>query len=65
LGHAGGGTLPDGSLLNEPFQRAPTPTLFRYGVQSVSACDHSPQMVGPKLVMMVRFASVKIIQVFV
>ena len=32
-----------------PSQREPMPTLFMLGVQSVSAWDHSPQRVGPKL----------------
>lgn len=36
-------------LENVPSQRVPRPTLLRYLVQSVSAWDHSPQMVGPQL----------------
>lgn len=32
-----------------PSQREPVLTLLRYVVQSVSAWDHSPQRVGPKL----------------
>lgn len=32
-----------------PVQRLPEFTLLRYFVQSVSAWDHSPQMVGPQL----------------
>jgi hypothetical protein len=32
-----------------PVQREPTPTLLRYWAQSVSACDHSPHIVGPHL----------------
>ena len=32
-----------------PSHRLPTFTLFRYARQSVSAWDHSPQRVGPKL----------------
>ena len=37
-------------LENVPSQRVPRPTLLRCFVQSVSAWDHSPQMVGPQLV---------------
>lgn len=32
-----------------PSQRVPRPTLLRYLAQSVSAWDHSPQIVGPQL----------------
>lgn len=36
-------------FLRVPSQREPIPMLLRCGAQSVSAWDHSPQRVGPKL----------------
>ena len=45
-------------LENVPSQRVPRPTLLRCLVQSVSAWDHSPQMVGPQLVSL-AYSSVK------
>ena len=49
-GHKGLLTAAERSaLLSVPVQRLPTLTSLRYRAQSVSAWDHSPVNVGPKL----------------
>jgi hypothetical protein len=40
-----------------PSQRVPRPTLLRYSAQSVSAWDHSPQIVGPQLYCLVMLGT--------
>src|SRR5262249_3248199 len=45
------------SVMKVPVHRSPLRTPFRCFAQSVSACDHSPTMVGPNPVAVFTLAS--------